>query len=196
MLRGLCVTHSRCSEADDRADQFMFLTIACQYYVTARFAMHAECMPVCGNLFHHAVEMFLKAGLAPKRKLSELKKMRHQLKKLWRAFKVDFPNPTLKRHDNMIASLDKFEAIRYPDATKEALGMTGQWCGPAASVKSQPAVKTSRQYGVIVSEIDDLIVDVCKECSQHPGGFIHGPAALEAIIRHNKHSDILTRIPS
>jgi hypothetical protein len=28
--------------------------------------MHAQCMPVCGNLFHHAVEMLLKGGLAQK----------------------------------------------------------------------------------------------------------------------------------
>ena len=26
----------------------------------------AQCMPVCGNLFHHAVEMLLKGGLAQK----------------------------------------------------------------------------------------------------------------------------------
>jgi hypothetical protein len=60
-----------------------FVQNACQYYVTARFAMHAQCMPVCGNLFHHAVEMMLKAGLARKqRKLAELECMRHSLKKL------------------------------------------------------------------------------------------------------------------
>jgi HEPN domain-containing protein len=42
----------------------LFMSRACQYYVTARFAMHAQCLPVCANLFHHAVEMFLKGGLA------------------------------------------------------------------------------------------------------------------------------------
>jgi hypothetical protein len=63
--------------------------------------------------------MFLKAGLAPRHKLSEFKTMGHKLEKLWRAFKTDFPNPALRQHDKLIASLDKFEAIRYPDGSKE-----------------------------------------------------------------------------
>src|SRR5215467_9950881 len=45
----------------------IFVKNACEYYATARFAMHAQCMPVCRNLFHHAVEMLLKRGLARKR---------------------------------------------------------------------------------------------------------------------------------
>src|SRR5262249_40104873 len=83
----------------------------------ARFSVHAGCIPVCGNLFHHAVEMLLKGGLAKKRKLSlsELKKRGHKLKVLWREYKLDFPDPALKRHDKAISLLDKFEAIRYPD---------------------------------------------------------------------------------
>jgi len=40
----------------------------CEYYTTARFAMHAQRSFVCGNLFHHAVEMLLKAGLAKNEK--------------------------------------------------------------------------------------------------------------------------------
>ena len=65
----------------------LFMQNACQYYATARFAMHARCAPVCGNLFHHAVEMFLKVGLAQRRELSDLERMRHKLKeKLWPAF--------------------------------------------------------------------------------------------------------------
>jgi len=43
-----------------------FVGNACQYYAAARFAVHAGCIPVCGNLFHHAVEMLLKGGLAKK----------------------------------------------------------------------------------------------------------------------------------
>jgi hypothetical protein len=56
----------------------LFVGNACQYYAAARFLVHAQCIPVCGNLFHHAVEMLLKGGLAKKRKLSlsELEKMK------------------------------------------------------------------------------------------------------------------------
>ena len=95
--------------SDSRAEDFV--RVACQYYVTARFAMQAQCFPVCGNLFHHAVEMLLKGGLARKRKVSDLKDMGHDLKKLWKAFKTDFPDDVLKRHDETISTLDKFDPL-------------------------------------------------------------------------------------
>jgi len=118
------------------ADDTPFAQIACQYYVQARFAMHAQCMPACGNLFHHAVEIFLKAGivkagLAQNHKLSVLKGMGHDLKNLWRAFKADFPESALERHDKTILLLNKFEAIRYPN--DEHMAATAQWFGPAAT---------------------------------------------------------------
>jgi hypothetical protein len=76
--------------------------------------MHAQCMPVCGILFHHTVEMLLKGGLALKRPVSELEAMRHRLKVIWRTVKADFPEPSLERHNSTIARLDKFDVIRYP----------------------------------------------------------------------------------
>ena len=175
----------------------LFMNSACQYYATARFAMHAQCMPVCGNLFHHTVEMFLKAGLAQKRKLSDLKDMEHKLKKLWRAFKADFPDPRLTGHDKTIACVDKFEAIRYPDGIiKYGMGVTGQWSGPASKVTTFGGLKTPKQYAIVVSDIDDLIADVFKVCSKNPPAFIGtNPAAREAITRHNAHSKFLTTWP-
>jgi hypothetical protein len=189
LLRLFCARET--AVADD------FVRIACQYYATARFAMYAQRFPVCGNLFHHAVEMFLKAGivkagLARNRKLS-LKGMGHDLKKLWRAFKADFPEPALERHNKTISLLNKFEAIRHPDS-KHAIAMTGDWFGPAATVTAYRGVKTPKQYAIVVSDIDDLIVDVFKTCAWNPCAFIEtNSAALEAIRRNNNHSDFLTR---
>ncbi len=168
---------------------------ACQYYAAARFAMHAQCLPVCGNLFHHTVEMILKGGLARKRKSSDLKDMRHKLKVLWHAFKVDFPNPALDRHDKTISGLDKFEDIRYPDAIlKYGMRTTAQWSGPADTVTAYGEIKTPKQYTLVVSDIDDLIADVFKISSWNPGVFMGtNPAALEAITRYNDHSEFLTK---
>jgi hypothetical protein len=172
----------------------LFIGNACQYYATARFAMHAQCMPVCGNVFHHAVEMLVKGGLARTRKLSDLKNMGHKLKLLWRTFKADFPDTSLKRHDRTISLLDKFAAIRYPDTTmKHGIGMTAQWSGPAGKVTVHGGLRTPRQYTVVVSDIDDLIADVFKVSSWNPASFIGtNPAALEAISRNNNHSIFLT----
>src|SRR5438876_786309 len=82
----------------DNLQAVMFAQLACQYYATARFAMYAQRMPVCGNLFHHAVEMALKGGLARKRDVSELRYMGHRLKALWREFKKEHPGLGLERH--------------------------------------------------------------------------------------------------
>jgi hypothetical protein len=172
-----------------------FMRSGCQYYAAARFAMHAQCMPVCGNLFHHTVEMILKGGLARKRKLSDLKDMRHKLKVLWRAYKADFPDPALKRHDKTISGLDKFDDIRYPDANlKHSMGLTSQWSGPAGNVTAYGGIKTPKQYAVVVSDIDDLIADAFKMSNWNPVGFMGtNPAALEAITRYNDHSEFLAK---
>jgi len=177
-----------------------FVGNACQYYAAARFAVHAGCIPVCGNLFHHAVEMLLKGGLAKKRKLSlsELKKRAHKLKVLWREYKLDFPDPALKRHDKAISLLDKFEAIRYPDRIlASGMGVGAQWSGPPPSVTVRgPGLKTPRQYTIVVSDIDDLVVDVFRASSWNPGAFIGtNRAAKQAIKRRNNHAKYLTKFP-
>jgi hypothetical protein len=55
------VINNRSPSAPERKRyEIIFVENACEYYTTARFAMHAQCMHVCGILFHHAVEMLLK----------------------------------------------------------------------------------------------------------------------------------------
>jgi hypothetical protein len=121
--------------------------------------------------------------------------MKHDLKKLWRAFKVDFPDPALKRHDETISRINKFEAIRYVDGiTKYGMRATAQWSGPASEVKAYGGLKTPRQYAIVVSDIDDLVADVFKTCSRNPVAFFRtNPHALEALKRHNAHSAFLTK---
>jgi hypothetical protein len=176
-------------------EDMLFMRSACDYYVAARFAMHAQSLPLVGILFHHAIERFLKAGLAQKRKLSDLKDMGHDLKKLWRAFKADFSDPALKRHDNTISCVNKFEAIRYVDGiTRYGMGATAQWSGPAAEVKTFGGLNPPKQYAIVISEIDDLVADVFKVCSRNPVRFFGtNPHALEALTRNNAHSDFLTK---
>jgi hypothetical protein len=47
----------------DNQQAVIFAQHAAQYYTAARFMMHEQCVPACGNLFHHAIEMALKGGL-------------------------------------------------------------------------------------------------------------------------------------
>src|SRR5439155_16297211 len=86
-----------------------------QYYIAARLAARGGLLPVHGNLFHHAVEMYLKAALVGTTPVKQLKKIGHGLEPLWSEFKKKAGDPALSRFDGAIAALDKFEDIRYPD---------------------------------------------------------------------------------
>jgi hypothetical protein len=173
-----------------------FMQNGSQYYTMARFAAHAQRMPVGGNLFHHAVEMLLKGGLARKRPLSDL--IGHDLKVLWRKFKTDFPDPTLSRHDKTISGLNKFEDIRYPNPSKvPSMGVSLEWFGPPGTITTYGNLKTPKQYAVVVSPIDDLVADIFNAANWSPScvSFLGGPnpAALEAVIRNNAHAEFLTK---
>jgi len=176
-------------------DDFDFIRNALQYYATARFAAHARFLPVSGNLFHHAIEMSLKAGLVRQRSLRETKNFWHELEALWQAFKMDYPDPAIERHDATIATLDKFRKIRYPEADWD-MGMQLAWSGPPVLVTMGDGVDSPEQYVVVVNDVDNLIVDVLKACSWNPPALITmSPAAREAINRNNPHSQFLTNTP-
>jgi hypothetical protein len=162
----------------DSYHAILFVQHGCQYYVSARFAMHAQCVPINGILFHHAIEMLLKGALLEKRTLSDVEQMRHWLKRIWRAFKEDFPAPQLKHHDGTISSLAKFHDLRYWEV--ESAGMTSQWERPAHHVIVYGGMKTPKQYVVVVSDIDDLVADIFKAASWNPGKYMGtNPSALE-----------------
>jgi hypothetical protein len=108
-LRGL-FAQQVVTDAQHDMNAHFFVRSGYEYYANARFAMHTNSSYVCGNLFHHAIEMLLKADLAKNRKsLEELERMKHNLKRLWRAYAA------LSRHDRTINSLNRHEEIRYPD---------------------------------------------------------------------------------
>jgi hypothetical protein len=170
-----------------------FVQNAYQYYAAARFAVHAQSLPVCGTLFHHAIEMALKAGLGKKRPMNELKGMGHDLKKLWRAFKEDFPTPGLDQHNGTISTLNKYEEIRYPDV-KHSIGMMAGWSGPPGSVATYGGLKTPRQYSIVVDDIDSLMADVIEASSWNPSALAPiNRFARTALRRHNKHWPFLIR---
>jgi hypothetical protein len=92
-----------------------FFKTAGQYYVGGRYAAFAGLIPVTGNLFHHAVEMYLKGGLSKQgTSLADLKKLYHHLPNIWTKYKAMFNDKALDQFDDAIASLARFEDIRYP----------------------------------------------------------------------------------
>lgn len=166
-----------------------------EYYANARFAMHAQSSYVCGNLFHHAVEMLLKADLAKNgTSLEDVRRMSHNLRRLWRAYKRNHPRAALSHHDRTINRLDKHEDIRYPNPALGSTGVSLEWSGKPGTVTAHGGMKSPKQYAVVVSDIDDLVADIITTSSWNPGAIVGtNDAAIETIRRHNSHADFLTK---
>jgi hypothetical protein len=163
------------------------------YYLAARFAMKAQRL-VQGNLFHAAVEMLLKSGLARKGHTeAELKGLGHSLDKLWQAFKTDYSDPALARHDTTVSSLDKFKDIRYPPDHSFAVSL--QW-GEPTNPSQLPA--NTKLYAVLVSDIGALVAEILKTVGLQAGLLFQGinPSMLDALTFLNDQKEYLRNTAS
>lgn len=137
-------------------------------------------MPVSGNLYHHAIEMLLKGQLAKTLSLQELKRLGHRLVDVWQAFKAAFPQEALSAFDALLAGLDRFEQIRYPDQVMQH-GMYSYiaWAGPA--IRPEFAGQQLPGYELIVTGVDRLIGRLFGLCGIHPAEYLQN---LNAFGRH------------
>jgi hypothetical protein len=164
-----------------------FFSTACDYYIAGRFAAFSGLNPVVGNLLHHAIEMYLKGALAKTKSLTELdKSFKHDLPKLWEAFKEQTNDAELKRFDATIEELHRFEDIRYPDSIL-AKGMVEIVRSNTAGSYKSPAVP---EYRVCVQDIDELVEAAFSAASFNPRLFFGRgqPLAREFLTRENRAS--------
>jgi hypothetical protein len=152
------------------AYDFFFKT-ALEYYVNGRAACLSGCVFTTGNLLHHAVEMMLKGELSrtiPLEDLKEKKNFGHSLPKCWAAFKALFPTEDLTEFDPMIAELDRFEKIRYPDhilAHGAGIGFGfGRWRPGTVSGGAKPVP----QYTLAIGDVDAFIARAIRLCHMNP----------------------------
>ena len=181
----------------DNMQAVMFAENACQYYATARFAMYAQRLPVCGTLFHYAVELALKGGLARKRELAELKDMGHSLQVLWRASKMITPTRTYTGTTRPSRMVDKFYVLRYP-GTKGSIAIYADWSVMPVMAKTSGGLRAPKHYPLIVSDVDDLFADIFRAASWNPAlaPFMGtNAAALEAVRFLNDQSVFLAGQP-
>lgn len=123
-----------------------------------------------GNLYHHAIEMLLKARLSQSMALASLgTTFRHRLKPLWNTFKAQFPSAGLEQFDALVEALDRFERIRYPDEliAKGAELVIAMHRKAATSTGQQGGTAPPR-YEVVVSELDELVAEILKVSSRNP----------------------------
>jgi hypothetical protein len=169
------------------AADMRFLGLGVQYYVAARSAALAGLLPVCGNLFHHAIEALLKARLSQKHPLPQLKqKFGHELPRLWDAFKAEFPGAGLENFDSAIADVEHFERLRYPDRVIVE--------GAAMIVRAfitPPESNSVPRYQLNLPVMDELVAKIFEVSSRNP--LFHScrmnPYAREALTRDNSFGD-------
>src|ERR1041384_1405771 len=132
-----------------------FMRRGVEYYIAARYSAWSGLL-VCGNLYHHAIEMFLKAGLSRKLSLAEIKnQFHHRLVGIWKAFKADFGSPALSEFDDTVADLADFEDIRYPDEIlKRGAQITIDY---HAQVDRTPSLRKEPEYRLDFYDLDRLI---------------------------------------
>ena len=151
-------------------DWEVLLKTAGQYYVAGRYSAFAGFSPVAGNLLHHAVEMYLKGGLSKKGcNRATLKKLSHNLERIWERFKKEYPDPTLGNFDQAIPQLDRFEDIRYPGPTLDR-GMITVINYPRG-VTVHP-LDRSRTYELSVATIDEFVAQLFKTLGANPVVFL------------------------
>jgi hypothetical protein len=166
---------------------FEFYSTGMNHYVAGRWATLAGLMPVYGNQFHLAVEMFLKGalvgkGVAP----DDLRRFGHKVKRLWKAYKRYYDDGTLAQFDQLIQRLDKFEKIRYPDQIVKGLTM-----GISIGADEQTTVRTPTplpHYEVNLATIDGLVRAIVERASVNPTALMHRllrPDAKAALSQFN-----------
>lgn len=134
----------------------------------------ASLVPVAGNLLHHALEMILKGELSKRLPLADIKKnYGHDMVKTWAAFKALHPGEDLSGFDQLIADLDRFEKIRYPDEVLKkgaamSLGFVGAEARPLLRRSGGP---NTPEYTLPVKEVDALVARLFTVCRINPSAY-------------------------
>lgn len=89
-----------------------FLLQADEIYSLTRFAYFAGLMTVTFRNAHHTLEYYLKAALADRIPLSDLKRLGHNLTMLYKAFSESFSITPVSTE--LIGYIDRFNKMRYP----------------------------------------------------------------------------------
>jgi hypothetical protein len=147
-----------------------FFKVGSQYYVAGRFAAFAWFHPVVGNLFHHAIEMYLKGALSKPKGLSDLRKLSHNLPRIWSAFKVQANDPALDRFDAVITGLHDYEELRYPDSVL-AKGMESTIHIVRPPIASARATSLPH-YEICLQDMDELTDVIFTAASRNPKAYL------------------------
>lgn len=90
----------------------LYFDFGFRYFVAGRFAAAERLNPVAANLLHHAIAMFLLAGVCARSTDEERKALDNNLNRIWNFFKNKLdPTNDLGRFDELVTTLHEFENV-------------------------------------------------------------------------------------
>src|SRR5215510_11237099 len=132
-----------------------FGQLAVQYFVAGRAAAIHQLIPVLGNLLHHAVEMALKAALSSRLSLVDLKKLGHNLPRVWATYKTTV-SIDVSRFDLVVEDLHRFEELRYPDSVLEH-GAPMEFALLREHMAKPEGPSQTPRYTLVLEDIDEFM---------------------------------------
>ena len=165
--------------------------LALEYYVLGRGGIFCSMHLVPANLFHHAIELLLKYGLAAHGYTDEQlrKSFGHKIATLWDAFKQDVAqDPSLSAYDQTIRRLDKWESLRYPEDPEVGGGFRAVLS--AGKVARPPPDHRTESYEMTLDEVDDLFALLVRlvGLERHVRIRLGFQEPREMYLRGNRHS--------
>lgn len=175
-----CLTFMSISLPCPNAAEY-FYKMALEYYIEGRGGVLCTNSLTTGNVLHHAVEMLLKGQLSktlPLKDLKQPKKFGHNLLKLWKAFKDHFPSEDLAVFDPMIAELEKFEEIRYPDEIIDHGAVIAFGLGTGKLATNMTSGRAEPEYQIGVGDVDAFFSRLFPLCGINPKAYLQYLSAL------------------
>jgi hypothetical protein len=170
---------------DQMAACFEFSRLAAQYHATGRFAAITGCIPVAGNLLHHALEMYLKCTLIRSMPLAELKALGHRLPALWDAFCALHPEVASSTLLASLQELDKLEQLRYPNVAVQSGYQMSMTVQRAHFGQLPPGPQPP--YHLVLEDVDQIASVAAQYSGLEPSVFSSSlrPDALHYLLIHN-----------
>jgi HEPN domain-containing protein len=161
-----------------------YLKAAFHFYITARFATINSFTPVSGYLAHHAIEMFLKAGLVEATSENERMLVSEDLPRIWQQYKQLRANPALDKFDRTINDLHRFENARNPDRLSRYAMILEVGFGRNPS----PTLPTELRYQMALEELDELVKLIFETSGINAAYFVDSvvPDALRYLNERNQ----------
>jgi|SRR5436309_6727819 len=153
-----------------------YFRTALEYYISARFAALSFFIPMAGVLFRDAIELYLKGLLCLHLDEGERRELWHDLVEAWTEAKKFIGDDSLSGFDQLVAGLDKYWGVRYPDEiVKEGIMANITFVrGPVAP----PSGRREPYYVLTVDELDEFTAMLWKKSGLNIKAFM--PMKAEA----------------